>query len=177
MAVTIKKSDLKDHIRDIPDFPKKGIMFKDITTLLQDGAVFKKSVDLLTKKFKKEKVELVVGVEARGFIFGAAIAYKLGAGFVPVRKKGKLPAKTKSVTYELEYGTDVLEIHEDAIKPGARVLIVDDLLATGGTIKAVADLVKAQKAIIAGVAFLVELRFLKGKDRLKGLPVYSVIKY
>ncbi len=177
MAKTIKKSDLKKHIRDIPDFPKEGIIFKDITTLLQDGAVFKKSIDLLAKKFKKDDIELVVGVEARGFIFGAALAYKLGVGFVPVRKKGKLPAKTKSITYALEYGTDVLEIHEDAISPKARVLIVDDLLATGGTIKAVIDLVKAQKAVIAGVAFLVELRFLKGKNKLKDLPIYSVIKF
>ena len=177
MVKTMKKSDLKDHIRDIPDFPKEGIIFKDITTLLQDGAAFKKSIDLLAKKFKKENIELVVGVEARGFIFGAALAYKLGVGFIPVRKSGKLPAKTKSITYELEYGTDVLEIHEDAIRPKVRVLIVDDLLATGGTIKAVADLVKAQKAVIAGVAFLVELKFLKGKNKIKDLPVYSVIKY
>ncbi len=177
MAQTIKKSDLKNHIRDIPDFPKEGIIFKDITTLLQDGPVFKKSIDLLAKKFKKENIEVVVGVEARGFIFGAALAYKLGVGFVPVRKKGKLPAKTKGVTYELEYGTDTLEMHEDAISPKTRVLIVDDLLATGGTVKAVVDLVKGQKAIIAGVAFLVELRFLKGKNKLKDLPVYSVIKY
>lgn len=177
MAKTFKKSDLKDRIRDIPDFPKEGIIFKDITTLLQDGAAFKKSVNLLAQKFKKAAIGLVVGVEARGFIFGAALAYKLGVGFVPVRKKGKLPAKTKSVTYDLEYGTDVLEMHEDAIAPGTRVLIVDDLLATGGTIKAVSDLVKAEQGVIAGVAFLVELRFLKGKNKLKDLPVYSVIKY
>ncbi|MBN1870769.1 MAG: adenine phosphoribosyltransferase [Candidatus Omnitrophica bacterium] len=177
VANAIKKNELKNHIRDIPDFPKKGIIFKDITTLLQNGAVFKKSVDLLAKKFKKENIDLVVAVEARGFIFGAAVAYKLGTGFVPVRKKGKLPARTKSVTYELEYGTDVLEIHEDAIQPGKRVLIVDDLLATGGTIKAVSDLVKAQGAVIVGLAFLVELKFLKGKAKLKDLPVYSIIKY
>ena len=169
--------DLKTYIRDIPDFPKKGIIFKDITTLLKDKDAFKKSVDLLAKKFSKENIELVVGVEARGFIFGAALAYKLKAGFVPIRKKGKLPSKTKSVTYELEYGTDVLEMHEDAITDQSRVLIVDDLLATGGTIEAVIELVKSQKAVIAGVAFLVELRFLKGKNKLKDLPVYSVIKY
>jgi adenine phosphoribosyltransferase len=173
----LKKSELKSRIRDIPDFPKEGIIFKDITTLLKDKDAFKKSVDLLAKKFKKENIELVVAVEARGFVFGAALAYKLGAGFVPIRKKGKLPGKTKSITYELEYGTDVLEIHEDAIHENSRVLIVDDLLATGGTIKAVTELVKAQKAIIAGVAFLVELRFLKGKNKLKDLPVYSIIKY
>ena len=174
---TLRKSDLKDRIRDIPDFPKEGIIFKDITTLLKDAEAFKKSVNLLAGKFKKEMIDYVVGVEARGFIFGATLAYKLGAGFVPVRKKGKLPAKTQSITYELEYGKDVLEIHEDALGPGARVLIVDDLLATGGTIKAVSELVKAQKATIAGVAFLVELKFLRGKEKLKDLPVYSVIKY
>ncbi|MBI3618048.1 MAG: adenine phosphoribosyltransferase [Candidatus Omnitrophica bacterium] len=175
--MTLRKCDLKDRIRDIPDFPKEGIIFKDITTLLKDGDAFKKSVNLLAGKFKKERIDYVVGVEARGFIFGAALAYKLGAGFVPVRKKGKLPAKTKSITYELEYGNDVLEIHEDALGPDTRVLIVDDLLATGGTIKAVCELVKSQKATIAGVAFLVELQFLRGKEKLKDLPVYSVIKY
>ena len=173
----LRKSDLKGRIRDIPDFPKEGIIFKDITTLLKDAEAFKKSVNLLANKFKKERIDYVVGVEARGFIFGAALAYKLGAGFVPVRKKGKLPAKTKSITYELEYGKDVLEIHEDALEPSTRVLIVDDLLATGGTIKAVSELVKSQKATIAGVAFLVELQFLRGKEKLKDLPVYSVIKY
>lgn len=173
----IKKSELKDHIRDIPGFPKEGIIFKDITTLLKDRAAFKKSIDLLAGKFKKKNIEAVVGVEARGFIFGAALAYKLGAGFIPVRKKGKLPSKTKRVTYELEYGSDVLEMHEDALAPGTRVLVVDDLLATGGTIRAVLDLVQAEQAVVAGVAFLVELRFLKGKNKLKDFPVYSVIKY
>lgn len=176
-AKTIKKSELKARIRDIPDFPKEGIIFKDITTLLKDKDAFRKSVDLLAKKFKNENIEAVVGVEARGFIFGAALAYKLGAGFVPVRKKGKLPSKTKRITYALEYGTDVLEIHEDALTPNMRVLVVDDLLATGGTIKAVLELVQAEKAVVAGVAFLVELRFLKGKNKLKNFPVYSVIKY
>jgi adenine phosphoribosyltransferase len=173
----LTKIDLKDCIRDIPDFPKQGIIFKDITTLLQNKTAFKKAVDMLAKKFKKEKIDMVVGVEARGFIFGAAVAYKLGVGFVPVRKKGKLPYKTKNITYQLEYGTDTLEIHEDAVGPNSRVLIVDDLLATGGTIRAVCDLLKTQKAVIAGAAFVVELRFLKGKDRLKDLDVYSVIKY
>ncbi len=174
---SLKKSDLKNYIRDVPDFPKEGIVFKDITPLLLDGAALRKSVDLLAKKYKKENIELVIGVEARGFIFGTAVAYKLGVGFVPVRKKDKLPAKTKSVTYALEYGTDTLEIHEDAIRPKARVLIVDDLLATGGTIRAVVDLVTTQQAVIVGVAFLVELRFLKGKNKLKDLPIYSIIKY
>lgn len=177
MSAKIKKSQLKDHIRDIPDFPKEGIIFKDITTLLKDKDAFKKSVDLMAKKFRNKEIDLVVGIEARGFIFGAAVAYKLGKGFITVRKKGKLPYKTKSITYELEYGSDVMEIHEDALPKGSRVLIVDDLLATGGTIKAVSDLVKSQDAIIAGIAFLVELKFLKGKDKLKGLPIYSIIKY
>jgi len=177
MKSQVKKSELKQYIRDIPDFPKEGIIFKDITTLLKDKDAFKKSIDLLAKKFRKEKIDLIVGVEARGFIFGPTLAYKLGIGFVPVRKKGKLPFKTRSVTYELEYGTDILEIHEDAIAENQRVLIVDDLLATGGTIKAVIDLVKAQGATIAGVAFLVELKFLKGKEKIKDVDVYSVVKY
>ena len=177
MATKIKKSQLKDHIRDIPDFPRKGIIFKDITTLLQDKDAFKKSVDLMAKKFKNEDIDFVVGIEARGFIFGAALAYKLKKGFVIVRKKGKLPYKTKSITYELEYGSDELEIHEDALPKGSRVLIVDDLLATGGTIKAVVDLVESQDAIIAGISFLVELKFLNGRDKLKDLPIYSILKY
>ncbi len=177
MATTIKKSELKKHIRDIPNFPKEGIIFKDLTTLLKNKDAFKKAVDLLSKKFKKENVEVVVGVEARGFIFGSVLAYKLGAGFVPVRKKGKLPYKTKSITYQLEYGSDTLEVHEDAVTPGSRVLVVDDLLATGGTVKAVIDLLMEQKAKIVGLAFLVELSFLKGKEKLKDYPLYSVIKY
>lgn len=173
----ISKSDLKKTIRDIPDFPKKGIIFKDITTLLKDKDAFKKAVNLLGNKFKKQNIEFVVGVEARGFIFGGALAYKLGAGFIPIRKKGKLPYKIKNITYQLEYGTDTLEIHEDAVSPGSRVLIVDDVLATGGTIKAVCDLVKAQGAQIVGVAFLIELRFLKGKEKLEDIDTYSLIKY
>jgi adenine phosphoribosyltransferase len=173
----MKVSDLKKYIRDIPDFPKEGILFKDISTLLKDPQAFQKSIDTLAQAFKKARVQYVVGVEARGFIFGAALAYKLKAGFVPIRKKGKLPYKTKSVTYQLEYGVDTLEIHTDAVSPHARVLVVDDLLATGGTVKAVTDLLKKQKAKIVGVAFLVELAFLKGKEKLKGLPIYSVIQY
>lgn len=145
----LRKSDLKKCIRDVPGFPKEGIIFKDITTLLKDGPAFKKSINLLASEFRREKIDCVVGVEARGFIFGAALAYKLGAGFVPVRKKGKLPAKTRSISYELEYGTDILEIHEDALGPHTRVLIVDDLLATGGTIQAVCALVREQRAVIA----------------------------
>jgi len=173
----MKVSELKEHIRDIPDFPKKGIIFKDISTLLKNPKAFGKSIDTLAKTFKKSKIKYVVGVEARGFIFGAALAYALGSGFIPVRKKGKLPYKTKSVTYQLEYGMDTLEIHEDAIPANARVLVVDDLLATGGTIKAVIDLLKLQNAKIVGLAFLVELEFLKGKEKLKDLPIYSVIQY
>jgi len=164
-------------IRDIPDFPKKGIIFKDITTLLHNKKAFKTSIDLLAKKFKGKKIDYVVSVESRGFIFGAALAYKLGAGFVPVRKKGKLPSRTKSVTYELEYGTDTLEIHDDAIKDNSRVLIVDDLLATGGTLEAVIKLVKTFSASIVGIAFLIELKFLHGRDKLKGHTVYSLIQY
>ena len=170
-------ADLKKHIRDIPNFPQEGIIFKDISTLLKNKDAFKKSIDILARRFKKECIEYIVGVEARGFIFGSALAYKLGAGFIPVRKKGKLPHKTQSITYKLEYGTDTLEIHEDAFPPHARVLVVDDLLATGGTIRAVADLLKTQKAKIIGIAFLVELKFLKGKERLKDLPIYSIIQY
>lgn len=173
----MKVNDLKKHIRDVENFPQEGIIFKDISTLLKNKEAFKKSIDQLARKFKQSKIQYIVGVEARGFIFGAALAYKLGAGFIPVRKKGKLPYKTKSVTYKLEYGTDTLEIHADALPAKARVLVVDDLLATGGTVKAVTDLVKAQGATIVGVAFLVELKFLNGKDRLKNYPLYSVIQY
>ena len=173
----MKIVDLKKYIRDIPNFPQEGIIFKDISTLLKNKGAFRKSIDILAAKFKKERVQYVVGVEARGFIFGAALAYKLNAGFVPVRKKGKLPYKTKSVTYQLEYGTDTLEIHADALAPNARVLIVDDLLATGGTVKAVLDLILAQRVKIVGIAFLVELKFLKGKEKLKDMPIYSIIQY
>lgn len=177
MSERLKKSELKTYIREIPDFPKAGIIFKDVSPLFKNKAAFKKSVDLLAKQFKKEKIDYVVAVEARGFILGAAIAYKLGTGFIPIRKKGKLPYKTHSITYQLEYGTDTLEVHEDALPSGARVLIVDDLLATGGTVKAVADLIQAQGAKIVGLAFLVELRFLNGKAKIKDFPIYSTIKF
>jgi len=170
-------NQLKSFIRDVPDFPKKGIVFKDITPLLKDPRAFREAVDALTEHYRRQAVSLVVAAEARGFILGPTVAYNLGAGFVPVRKPGKLPYLRKKATYQTEYSTDSLEIHEDALGPGARVLIVDDLLATGVTIKAVSELVKAQKATIAGVAFLVELKFLRGKEKLKDLPVYSVIKY
>ena len=172
-----KKIVLEDCIRDVPDFPKAGILFKDITTLLKDKKAFKLAVDTLSGKYKNKKIDLVVAVEARGFILGGAVAHKIGAGFVPVRKKGKLPWKTDSVTYSLEYGTDTLEMHQDAIKPGDKVLIIDDLLATGGTVSAVTDLVKQQQGKICGIAFLIELGFLKGKEKLKDYPVFSLIKY
>lgn len=179
--MVMTESDLKTRIRDIPDFPKKGIIFKDITTLLKDKDAFGKSIDLLAEKFESQNIDYVVGAEARGFIFGAPLAYRLGAGFIPVRKKGKLPSKTRSVTYELEYGTDQLEMHDDALHENARVLIVDDLLATGGTARAVIELVKNQNVELAGVAFVVELTFLGGLDKLKDVlgdcPVYSVLKY
>ena len=169
--------DLKRTIRDIPDFPKKGILFKDITTLLKDKKSLKVSVDLLAKQFGKKGIKYVVGIESRGFIFGTALAYKLGVGFIPVRKKGKLPAKVRSVTYALEYGTDTLEMHEDALKRGDKIVIIDDLLATGGTVAAVAKLVRASGARIGGIGFIIELAFLNGRAKLKGLPVYSVIQY
>ncbi len=172
-----KKLQLKDCIRNIPDFPKPGILFRDITTLLKDNKAFKHALDALVDKYKNKKIDKVAAVEARGFILGGAVAYRLGAGFVPVRKKGKLPWKTNSATYELEYGTDTLELHHDAINPGERVLIVDDLLATGGTVKAVTDLVKQLQGNIVGIAFLIELTDLKGKDKIKEYPVYSLIKY
>jgi adenine phosphoribosyltransferase len=169
--------NLKKTIRDVPDFPKKGILFKDITTLLKDKKALKFSVDALAKQFGKKGIKYVVGIESRGFIFGTALAYKLGVGFIPVRKKGKLPAKVRSLTYALEYGTDTLEIHADALKKGDKVVIIDDLLATGGTIGAAAKLVADSGARIVGVGFIIELAFLNGREKLKGLPVYSVIQY
>lgn len=170
-------AELKRIIRDVPDFPKPGIIFKDISTILQEPAALKTAVDLMAKRFAKAKITKVVAVESRGFIFGAVLAYKLGAGFVLVRKKGKLPYKTKSVSYELEYGSDTLEIHEDALSARDKVLIVDDLLATGGTVGAVAQLIKGFKARIVSSVFLIELSFLNGRQRLKGLPVTSIITY
>jgi len=168
---------LESSIRNIPDFPKPGILFRDITTLIQNKAAFKKAVDLLVKKFKRKGIDKIIGVEARGFIFGAAVAHKIGAGFVPVRKKGKLPFKTICASYELEYGTDTLEIHEDAILPGEKVLIIDDLLATGGTAKAVTELVKQLKGKIHCIAFVIELVDLGGKEKLKEFPLYSLVKF
>jgi adenine phosphoribosyltransferase len=168
---------LKKYIRDVPDFPKKGIIFKDITTLLKEKDAFGEAIDILYKRYKDEGIDKLVAIESRGFIFGGALAYKLGAGFVPVRKKGKLPSKTHSVSYDLEYGTDTLEIHADAIKPGDKVLLLDDLLATGGTARAVTQLIEKLGGKIAEIAFLIELTFLNGRDKLKGRKVFTMIKY
>jgi len=173
----IKMDDLKAIIRDIPDFPKKGVIFKDVTTLLKEGERFKEAIDEISDRYLNKRIDVVVSVEARGFIIGSAIAYKLRAGIVPIRKKGKLPWHTLRATYELEYGTDTLEIHQDAIKPGERVLIVDDLLATGGTAGAVVDLVERLEGKIIEIAFLIELTFLKGRKQIKDYPVFSLIKY
>ena len=169
--------DLASRIRDVPDFPQKGIVFKDITTLLRDGPSLRQAVDQLTDQVRDWGVDVVVGMESRGFIFAAPIAYKLGFGFVPVRKLGKLPAKTINAEYALEYGTNTLEMHVDAIEPGQRVLVVDDLLATGGTVGATLDLVERLGGVVAGTAFLVELTFLAGRRRLEGYRVASLIKY
>lgn len=169
--------DLKELIREVPDFPKPGISFKDITTLLKNGEALKYVTDQFAVHFQSANPDLIVGAESRGFIFGAPLAYKMGTGFVLVRKPGKLPAATERVTYELEYGQDALEIHLDAIKPGQRVLIVDDLLATGGTISATAELVKRLGGKIIGFAFIIELDFLKGRDKLKGYDVLSLVHY
>ena len=171
------KVDLAKSIRSIPDFPKPGILFRDITTLIKDKEAFKESVELIARKFAQEKIDYVVGVEARGFIFGGALATRLNVGFIPIRKKGKLPAKTKSITYDLEYGTDTLEIHQDALSPGDKVLIIDDLLATGGTVRAVADLVEAQGAKVLGLAFVIELVDLKGREKLKKYPIVSLVHF
>ncbi|HEU5228268.1 MAG TPA: adenine phosphoribosyltransferase [Ktedonobacteraceae bacterium] len=177
MASTSEPVRLEDFVRDIPDFPQRGVLFKDITPLLQDGAAFRAAMERLASHYVGSGIQAVVGVESRGFIFGAPLAYLLNCGFVPVRKFGKLPSHTISVEYELEYGTNVVEIHKDAIKPGQRVLIVDDLLATGGTVSAAMELVEKLGGHIAGIAFLVELTFLNGRERLKGHDVFALIKY
>jgi adenine phosphoribosyltransferase len=169
--------DLRAKIREIPDFPKPGILFYDITTLLKDPDAFREAVDLMIEPFRDGRIDVVVGMESRGFIFSAPMAYQLHAGLVPVRKLGKLPAETLSVEYALEYGSNTLEIHRDAIEPGQRVLIVDDLLATGGTVRGTIDLVERLRGEVVGLAFLVELDFLKGRDRLAGHRVASVIQY
>ncbi len=168
---------LEDWIRDIPDFPQKGVLFKDITPLLQNGPTFRAALERLAAHYAGAGIQTVIGVESRGFIFGAPLAYLLNCGFVPVRKFGKLPSQTVSVEYALEYGTNVVEMHTDAIQPGERVLIVDDLLATGGTVSAAMELVEKLGGHIAGIAFLVELTFLRGRDQLNGHDVFALIKY
>jgi adenine phosphoribosyltransferase len=169
--------DLKKMIRDIPDFPKEGIIFKDITPLIRDGKSFQQAIDAIAEQWAEKKIDVVVGIEARGFVFASALAYKLGTGVVMVRKPGKLPSATHSVTYDLEYGTDSLEIHQDAIQSGQNVLIVDDVLATGGTVKAVSDLLQNFDANLLGIAFLIELAFLNGRDKLKDLTLTTLITY
>jgi adenine phosphoribosyltransferase len=168
---------LKATIREIPDWPKKGILFYDVTTLLKNGQCFNEVINALTAPFENKQVDLVVGIEARGFIMAPTVAYGLKAGFVPVRKPGKLPAATHKVTYDLEYGSDSLEIHQDAIERGQRVLIVDDLIATGGTAKAVADIVEKMGGVVVGLAFMVELTALKGREKLARHKVISILKY
>jgi len=169
--------DLKKLIREVPDFPKPGINFYDITTLLKDPAGFKTVIDRLGDAFAGKHVHKVVGIEARGFIFGPALAYRLGAGFVPVRKPNKLPARKTQVTYALEYGHDTLEVHTDAIEAGESVLVIDDLLATGGTARAVAELIEQLGGHLTGFGFVVELEFLHGRERLVGYDVVSLIQY
>ena len=169
--------DLKKLIREVPDFPKPGILFYDITTLLKDKLGFARLIDALTEHYINQDIDLVLGIEARGFIFGPALAYRLNAGFVPVRKPKKLPAEVLQWKYELEYGHDTLEIHKDSIEPGQRIVICDDLLATGGTAKATAEMAKSLGAEICGLGFVVELDALKGRDKLKGYDVFSLLHY
>jgi adenine phosphoribosyltransferase len=169
--------DLRMILRQVPGFPKPGINFIDVTTLLKDGNAFRESIRKLLDPFRSERIDRVVGVESRGFIFGAAAAYELGCGFVPVRKPGKLPAETYSESYELEYGVDTLEIHRDAIEPGQRVLVVDDLLATGGTAEAVLKMLGKFDCTVVGIAFLVELDFLNGRAKLEGAPLHTLVHY
>jgi adenine phosphoribosyltransferase len=178
--MSVNKKDLKfleGAIRNIPGFPKPGIIFRDVTTLFNNAKALKKAADILSAEYKGKNIDKVVAVEARGFILGAIIAYKIGAGLVLVRKKGKLPCKTISASYELEYGTDTLYMHSDALLPGEKVIIVDDLLATGGTVSAVVKLVNKLKSRIAGISFLIELVDLKGRAKFKGYPVTSLVKF
>jgi adenine phosphoribosyltransferase len=170
-------NDIRNYIRNVPDFPKKGIQFKDITTLTQNGKSFAKVIDLFDEKFRDLKIDVIVGIESRGFIFGGALAYKWGIGFVPVRKPGKLPAEKIREEYELEYGTDALEIHTDSIKKGQRVLIIDDLLATGGTISATVNLIERLGGEIAGMAFVIELSFLNGREKVNKYNIVSLVDY
>ena len=169
--------DLESIIRDVPDFPRKGIIFKDITTLLKDRAAYLQAVNEMVDPFRNEKIDLIVGVESRGFIFGGAMAYAMNTGFIPARKQGKLPADTVREEYALEYGADAIEIHRDGISRGMRVLIVDDLLATGGTASATVRLVERLGGVIVGIVFLIELDFLNGREQLKGIPVRAILNF
>jgi adenine phosphoribosyltransferase len=175
--VTVDTDRLKAAIRDVPDFPKPGILFKDITPILADPTLFREALDRLADPWAKERVDVVAGIEARGFILGGALADRLGAGFVPVRKVGKLPWKTESVSYDLEYGTGSLEIHVDGVRRGQRVLLVDDLLATGGTAAAAVRLLRTSGAEVLGISFLVNLAFLKGADKLSGIPLRWLVEF
>jgi len=168
---------LKEIIRSIPDFPKKGIVFRDITPLLSDPRSFRESITAIVEHFRETSIDAVAGIDARGFIFGSVIAYELGVGFVPIRKKDKLPYKTRQETYELEYGTDTVEVHEDAVDSGQNVLLVDDLLATGGTMAASCRLVESLGAKVAGIAFVIELSFLNGREKLTGYDLLSLVTY
>lgn len=169
--------DLKSKIRNIPDFPKKGIMFKDITTVLRNPDAFRYSIEMFKEYYKDKKIDLIVGPESRGFIFGAVLAHELGVGFVPIRKPGKLPAEVEYEEYEKEYGPDRIEIHKDAIHEGANVLFIDDLLATGGTVEAAVKLIEKLGGNVTSLGFLIELRYLKGRDKLKGYDVFSIVPY
>lgn len=169
--------ELKSFIRHVQDFPKKGIGFKDITTLLKEGPQFCRVIDLIYEHFNNKKIDSVLGIEARGFIFAGAVAYKLKKGMIPVRKPGKLPAETIKEEYMLEYGTDAVEMHLDAVKSGSKVLIVDDLLATGGTMKATCNLIEKAGGIVQGIAFLIELDFLKGRDKLKDYDIFTLLHF
>ncbi|MFC2021454.1 adenine phosphoribosyltransferase [Chloroflexota bacterium] len=171
------EDEFKKHIRDIPDFPQKGIIFRDITNLLKNGDVFQKAVDNIADRFRQEDIGIICSVEARGFILGAALSHAIGAGFVPIRKKGKLPWDTHGESYELEYGQDELEVHTDAVFPGCNVLFVDDVLATGGTAQAAVNLIKKMEGKLVSAAFLIELQELYGRKKLEGIPVYSLIRY
>jgi adenine phosphoribosyltransferase len=173
----VSAEELRAKIREVPDFPKPGILFYDITTLLKDAAAYREAIKLMLEPYRGDGLDIVIGMESRGFIFSAPMAIELDAGLVPVRKLGKLPAETISVEYALEYGSNTLEIHRDAIQPGQKVLIVDDLLATGGTVQGTIELVERLKGEVVGLAFLVELEFLNGRERLGGRRVTSVIRY
>lgn len=169
--------ELAEYIRNVPDFPKPGIQFKDITTLLQNGPAFQQAVQTFIDRYKTYDIDVIVGIESRGFIFSAPLSYQFGKSMVPVRKPGKLPADTIQMEYELEYGTNTIEIHKDAFQPGAKVLIIDDLLATGGTVAATCALVEKLGGQVVEVAFLIELTFLNAREKLQGYPVYSIIQY